>query len=207
MLFPLSSAFYWSPPEFTSFVRQKRVGEDWNICGWTTKALECPSLNWLTLPTSPRPLLPTYSFCSLCHFFKNFISLLCVLKPLQESEVWSRLWKCRPYPELCSRVHSNLDIIKTCWLQICWLCFRVSERSPLKLTLWEPKSYSSLFSFLKMLKLGRFSWAETVKTENNCWIFNFNVEFHWEKCPNLSLKWQYFMKITSFFISFLFFCQ
>lgn len=44
----------------------KGVGrEDWNICGPTTKALECLFLNWLTLPTGHRPLLSSSPSSSL----------------------------------------------------------------------------------------------------------------------------------------------
>lgn len=89
--------------------------EDWNICGLTTKELECPSLNWLMLPTILEPFLPSFPsslsqifLLFVCFFF--FFSSLCVFAPLGIA-VWSSLWKCSLYPELWNHVYSNLDII------------------------------------------------------------------------------------------------
>lgn len=58
-----------------------------------------------SLPSSPSSL--SQMFCSLCFFS---ISLSVSLPPLGTA-VWSRLWKCSLYPELCNLVYSNLDII------------------------------------------------------------------------------------------------
>ncbi len=71
--------------------------EDWNICGLTTKELECPSLNWLMLPTTLKPFQPSFP-SSLSQIFLVFV-FLCVFAPLGTA-VWSSLQKCSPNPEL-----------------------------------------------------------------------------------------------------------
>lgn len=49
-------------------------GEGWNICGPTTKELECPSPSWLMLPTTLEPFLPSLP----SSLFLSNVSPLCV---------------------------------------------------------------------------------------------------------------------------------
>lgn len=86
----------------------KGVGrEDWNICGPTTKALECLFLNWLTLPTGHRPLLsssPSSSLfpTSLSVFFKSFLLLSVSLHHYKYIKFLGRWHKLHLTSTLCT---------------------------------------------------------------------------------------------------------
>lgn len=61
--------------------------EDWNICGLTTKELECPSLNWLMLPTTLKPFLPSFPsrlFSNVLFFVGYFFFHLCLCPLLRK---------------------------------------------------------------------------------------------------------------------------